>query len=149
MLKNIQRQYLFATMNKLINVLYVFGFQAIGFQLAISDCKVFDFKIRNECCFFFHFWWCISGHYMIYWWIVFYIYKYIFKNSRVRKIEIGELFLVWHFADNFIKGFSRDRFLEYEFDVFLDLLSVYCWEAGLKIKDRTSKLWLLGFHGLF
>lgn len=55
MLKNIQRQYLFATMNKLINVLYVFGFQAIGFQLAISDCKVFDFKIRNECCFFFSF----------------------------------------------------------------------------------------------
>lgn len=52
MLKNIQRQYLFATMNKLINALYVFGFQAIGFQLAISDCKVFDFKIRNECCFF-------------------------------------------------------------------------------------------------
>lgn len=47
---------------------------------------------------------------------------------------------MWHFADNFIKGFSRDRFLEYEFDVFLDLLSVYCWEAGLKIKDRTSKL---------
>lgn len=47
MVKNIQRQYLFATMNKLINVLYVFGFQAIGFQLAISDCKVFDFKIRN------------------------------------------------------------------------------------------------------
>lgn len=40
-------------MNKLINALYVFGFQAIGFQLAISDCKVFDFKIRNECCFFF------------------------------------------------------------------------------------------------
>lgn len=35
---------------------------------------------------------------------------------------------MWHFADNFIKGFSRDRFLEYEFDVFLDLLSVYCWE---------------------
>lgn len=60
------------------------------------------------------------------------------KTSRVRKIGIGELFLVWHFADNFIKGFSRDQFLLYEFDVFLDLLSVYRWEAGLKIKDRAS-----------
>lgn len=55
------------------------------------------------------------------------------------------LILVWHFTDNFIKGFQGISFLWYEFDVLLDLLSVYCWEAGLQSKAESVGI---GFQGL-